>query len=254
MKVMEAKYDALEVKTTETANLVASKVAELLEAQADEIKENLTTDIQKEVEKAVNDQTNQDELINRLKEEASRSAKADQEEMSSKFKEEAAKSIETELSRPELLNKVAREMADRERRRSNLILYGVHEIQEEDKETRIKADESRCCRIINFLDSSMDSNAIKRIRRLGKFTEGKNRPVLMELHNNKDKETILSQTRKLKGSDYDGVGVSHDLTNSQRKELQGLVAEAKSKSTRDKFLKVVGPPSFWKIQEKEPPR
>ena len=94
----------------------------------------------------------------------------------------------------------------------------------------------------------------KKDRRLGKFTEGKLRPLLVELHKTKDKETILSATRKLKDSEHDSIGISHDLTNSQRKELKTLVAEAKAKSSNDKQFRVSGPPGFWRIQEKEPPR
>lgn len=235
MKDIEDKIKDLDTRTKEAENAVENKIEELLTSKTTEIQEDLVKKVQQKVEEEIKSISGQDEIISNLKQETSTT-------------------IQKELAKPEVLNKVTREMSDRDRRRNNIILHGVQETKEDNKETRIKSDESKCTAVVHFLNDSLDSPNIKRIRRLGKYSEGKNRPVLMELHDSKDKETILTSTRKLKGSQYDGIGISHDLTDSQRKELQTLVADAKNKSSDGKVYRVTGPPGFWRIQEKEPPK
>ena len=235
MKKMEEKLEEIDTRTKDADANMAAKVDEMISIKKTELVTDIKLEVHQEMEKEAKELLDDTKILE-------------------KCKEEVSNSIQDELNKPEMVNKLTKEMADRERRRNNIIVHGFAESKDENAETRLKNDQAMSLKLLKFLNNDLQESSIKKVMRLGPFRESRTRALLIELHEAKDKESVLSATKKLRGSEFDKIGISHDLTNCQRKELQGMVEEAKTRSNGDKIYKVVGPPSFWKIQEKTVPK
>ena len=117
------------------------------------------------------------------------------------------------------------ELADRERRRKNLIVYNFHE------NSNYQADKAK------FLELSkevfnLDLQIIKVVR-LGKSNNGKPRPLLVGLDNEAEKIEILSQSGKLRRLDqYNEIYIVADKTKYEREKHKKLVDELKSRRSK----------------------
>ena len=112
---------------------------------------------------------------------------------------------------------IADELADRERRKSNLIVYNFSE-SSDDKKHFIDL-----CNTVFKLDISVVSH-----RRLGKQAENKLRPLLLSLEDVDDKEFITSRSYLLRRhEEYKNVYISADMTKYQRAKHKQLVEELK---------------------------
>lgn len=114
--------------------------------------------------------------------------------------------------------------AENRQRRSNLLFFGI----EDKKEEEWAAAEQK---VIAFCSEKLEltttSSQFERVHRLGKFTEGKNRPIIAKLTFYKDKEQILSCARKLKGTTY---SIGEDFSPATRQARRKLVTFAKSQN------------------------
>ena len=94
-------------------------------------------------------------------------------------------------------------------------------------------------------------NVVKVIR-MGKYMEGKKRPVIITISSEEKKREVFKSLHKLRKS-IDNVTITHDLTVQQREELQDLIKEAKNKEECDqsgKFIyRVHGPPWGWYLKK-----
>lgn len=83
-------------------------------------------------------------------------------------------------------------------------------------------------KIIDFcarhLELTLCSGDIERAHRLGKYSNGKNRPIIVKLLRFKDKESILSVGHKMKGTDY---AVREDFCLAVRQARAKLIKYAK---------------------------
>lgn len=95
-------------------------------------------------------------------------------------------------------------------RRSNLLFLGVTDSASESWKQSEEAVIKFCA---NQLDIQLDPSYLERSHRIGKFTEGKNRPIIVKFLRYKDKENILSSGRKLKGTSF---AVREDFSASVR--------------------------------------
>ncbi|XP_065304344.1 uncharacterized protein [Dermacentor albipictus] len=101
---------------------------------------------------------------------------------------------------------------DNRGRRSNLVVYGVKEIENESPQDLLDAVEKSI-----FEDTiGIKTAGIERIHRLGRkqtTDNPKHRPVILKLFDYRDKATILSNCRKLKGTEY---SISEDYSPAVR--------------------------------------
>lgn len=77
-----------------------------------------------------------------------------------------------------LFEDLIQEMSDRESRKHNIILYNVTECS--NKDNFREYDKNVTCEILNTLSDDQDFSGIKP-NRLGKFNQGKNRPIKITL-------------------------------------------------------------------------
>ncbi|XP_072145327.1 uncharacterized protein [Dermacentor andersoni] len=106
-------------------------------------------------------------------------------------------------------------------RRSNLVFFGL---TDRERETWAESESliiDLCCKELNVTVQSVD---IERAHRLGKFKVNNNRPIIVKLSHFKVKEQILSQGRKLKGTEY---RISEDYSPNTLTARRRLVEFAK---------------------------
>lgn len=148
----------------------------------------------------------------------------------------------------------AAELADREQRKNNIILYNASELNSNNADERYNADLEYCCELFNLLGADCRKEDIKRILRLGKKQEDHNRerPLLLEFRSRMDKNLVMESLSKLKrtGSKFAKVVVVHDMTVKERAQCKSLVEEAKrleEQGAGEYIYRVRGNPDSLKI-------
>ena len=63
---------------------------------------------------------------------------------------------------------------------------------------------------------------------MGKYTESKQKPMIITIKTEEKKKEIFQNLQKLRRS-VENTTVTHDLTKKQREELQELISETKRK-------------------------
>ena len=76
---------------------------------------------------------------------------------------------------------------------------------------------------------------IKRISRIGKSADGKNRPLIVTLNNEEEKMKVFGSLPALKGIDtYKGMSICEDLTPTQRQKYKEAAEDAKARNQTEK--------------------
>jgi len=78
--------------------------------------------------------------------------------------------------------------------------------------------------------------------RLGHWTDGKDRPLLVGFKNYKQKEHIMTNLRKFKESSiakFKGVGIAHDLHPNERLEINMVQKNMVQKPRKDMWRRKV---------------
>lgn len=118
------------------------------------------------------------------------------------------------------------ELEDRSRR-NNLIFYGMPDTKETWEETETK--------IVTELTSVLDGfspNEIERAHRLGSFSNGKVRPIIVKFSNFKTKDKFLGLRKELKEKD---LTVGEDFSPSTRLIHKKLIEFGKKQPGSPKF-------------------
>ena len=159
----------------------------------------------------------------------------------------------------EVVNKKLEQDRDVEKRRKNIVIYRVPEVNTDSVTDR---NESDLAFITELLDSvfgmKQDQYEITRIFRLGRRDESSDtpRPLLLELGSLDAKESVMSNLKKLKDAQapFKGISLSHDLTPWQRAEIKKMVEEAKqdhinssSEGVENFIFRVVGQGSAMRV-------
>ncbi|CAG9812856.1 unnamed protein product [Phaedon cochleariae] len=119
----------------------------------------------------------------------------------------------------------------RKQKNNNLVIFGIEEAEE--TETLKTVQET----IQEKLNIKLENADVNNTFRIGKRNTTRKRPVILELVRNLKKQEILKNCFKLKGTD---ISVSHDLTESERKEKKVLYKhyrEAKEEKLETTLLK-----------------
>lgn len=120
---------------------------------------------------------------------------------------------------------IADELADRERRKRNVIIYNFPEAPDREAD---KASFISLCKSVYKCEFD-----INKIMRLGKKVTDKTRPLLLCLDHEEDKNLILSRSYLLhRNSQYSKVFVTPDRTKFEREKHKKLVNELKERRSQ----------------------
>lgn len=123
---------------------------------------------------------------------------------------------------------ILEEINQRNIRKSNLVIFGVKEQDQElPVSTRIESDKTVVVNIMEAIDSNLNVQNIKPIR-LGSFNTGKNRPIKITLDDENLVHNVIRKANVLKKNMlYKSISISFDRTPRQlecyrkiRKELK----------------------------------
>lgn len=186
--------------------------------------------------------------------------KCDRKEVEKIVEEAVAKAIgskskqseERNDSNPEMMESLISEVNERKTRESNVVLFGLPEINIENREDRTKRDIKITNEVARSCGVEMEEDDIQSIRRLGKYDAKKmKRPLLITLKRPEKKRELFRMAAKLKDTKYNDVRVSNDLTKTEREKERELFNVAKNMQDQDQsgnFLyKVRGPPWARKV-------
>ncbi|KAK4319993.1 hypothetical protein Pmani_009115 [Petrolisthes manimaculis] len=116
------------------------------------------------------------------------------------------------------------EKEEREKRKNNLILFNVPESNKEEGKDREKED-VEVCEDLFSRNLQVESFRIEKVIRLGKKTQGRHRPTMVKMEEEKTKWHIVAQGKKLRDSTnavIQKIGIAPDLTREQREEQKRL--------------------------------
>ena len=159
--------------------------------------------------------------------------------------------IEIPKTQLDVLEDAANEVREREKRKNNIIIFGLKKSDKAEAKERIEEDKIKIDKLFEFLKVE-DVEVDKIIRyKNGKddSNNGKEKipPVLVVLKKDTDKFRILKVTRTLKNSNaFCNVYISSDQTLAERSsylELKKLRDQKQAEETEDKF--------FWIVRGKE---
>ena len=113
-----------------------------------------------------------------------------------------------------------KEDADKAVARCNIIIYGIDEPKEEDGEKRNEHNRMKVDELFDFL--GVENIIPIKTHRLGKFQDGRSRPLKVILDNQMEAETVVKNCKKLRDAptQLKKYSVSHDLTNEERISYQ----------------------------------
>ena len=83
-------------------------------------------------------------------------------------------------------------------RKFNVVIFGLNESPKGTvRQTRVMNDYKSAAATLNFLDSNLDTHSIRDCIRLGKYSDGRKRPLLVRLIKSCEAMHALSQAHKL---------------------------------------------------------
>jgi len=123
--------------------------------------------------------------------------------------------------------RISEEMREREARRRNIILHCVGEDRSEKSsgKERQEWDRKSCINVFTAMGVIMEEEAVRFCRRVGERKEDP-RPLVCGFWDEKDRNKVLRNARKLEGTDFGNVSVCPDLTKKQREEEAEMRKEA----------------------------
>jgi hypothetical protein len=128
-------------------------------------------------------------------------------------------------------DKASGEDGEIEKRRRNIVIYRLPEIRTEVADDRKCGDMAFIHEMCNdALKIKLESGDIEQMYRLGKFEEGKTRPLLVKFEREDKKWMIMRNLKELKlaqNDKYKGISVAHDLTWRQREAVREVRERAR---------------------------
>ena len=140
------------------------------------------------------------------------------------------------------INKNISEINGDNLKNKSIIIYNANESDFADNKSKYDTELKLVNNIIKTVtDDSICNNVIK-FHRLGKRNDvkiqnNKIRPIKVIFKNEIDKINIIKHAFKLKDSEYNKVGITHEFSIDQLNIQSDLIKKAKSKSTDDVHIK-----------------
>jgi hypothetical protein len=123
------------------------------------------------------------------------------------------------------------ELRDRELRRLNLIMHGLHEPAQSisDNRDRAEADRRMCSEVLSVIGVRTRGQDLKFCRRIGE--RGRDpRPLVMGIRTEEERRNILDRSRALQSTRFENVAIVPDLTRMQRRAEDQLSKEAEQRN------------------------
>lgn len=159
----------------------------------------------------------------------------------------SSEKLEIPKAQLDVLEDTANEVREREKRKNNIIIFGIKISEKVEAKDRIEEDKNKIIKIFEFLKVA-DVEVDKVIRfKNGKEDRqnGKEKipPVLVVLKKETDKFRILKVARELKNSnEFSNVFINSDQTLAERTsylELKKLKDQKQAEETENKFIWIV---------------
>ena len=128
---------------------------------------------------------------------------------------------------------VFEELAERDRRATNIIIHDVQECSSQDRKVREERDMGGLLQLFKEIEVDITLDQVKLVRREGEKKEGLSRPLKVVFRRKEDRDTVLSNAFKLaKAKEYmwQKVSIKADLTKKQRDLERDLEKSAASKN------------------------
>ena len=186
---------------------------------------------------------NYEQRICELEEEIKK--KCDRDEVVRIVEESIAKATSTKAnqpeeindSNPEIMDSLISEVNERKVRENHVVLFGLPEINMENREDRTKRDIKLRGEVALSCGISIEEGDVKSVRRLGKYDANKmKRPLLVTLRKPDMKRELFKKAGGMKGTKFNDVRISNDLTRAERdkeRELFNSAKKCKTKTTRE---------------------
>ena len=161
----------------------------------------------------------------------------------------------------EAIKKKLEQDKDAERRKNNIIIYRVPEVNTDNISDRNASDLAFVTELLDTVFSMKhDQYAISRMFRLGRRDDSAvappPRPLLVEFSSFNAKENVMSNLKNLRDAQapYKGISLAHDLTPWQRAEIKKKVEQAKqdhisssSEGVENFIFRVVGQGDMMRV-------
>ena len=140
------------------------------------------------------------------------------------------------------------EESEKERRSKNIIIHGAEEVGNSPDD--IKKEDSQYVKELFKKISATSEPSL--ITRLGEPKESKSRPIKLVMKTKADKEKVMKNLGRLKGTErfFGKISVKDDYTTQEREEIRLLTEKAKQQSTdnSDRIFRVRGnSKNGWKV-------
>ena len=137
----------------------------------------------------------------------------------------------------------------RKDRRNNMVIFRIKECEVMSGKEKQEVDLKEVQKILkDYCEVELKQDNIAKVIRMGKYTEGKKRPIIITIETEEKKKEIFKNLQKLRRSAANII-ITHDLTVQQREELHELIKEAKNTEECDQSGRFIyrdhGPPWAW---------
>ena len=129
------------------------------------------------------------------------------------------------------------EEAERQKRKTSVIVHGISESKEKESERRVAEDESSISEVFAGFNFKV---AVKKVITLGKREENgmsRPRPIKLVLENEEVRNALLKEAKNLKRINEGGldkVFIHQDLTPKEREQRKGLLIVLKERQDKSK--------------------
>ena len=123
------------------------------------------------------------------------------------------------------------EVKEKKLRLKNLVIHGVEEPSNDNKDDAIKSDDIY---INNFIATLKVTSTVKSASRISLPAQDKNRPIKAVINTVEERNRILSNLRNLKGiPEYKTISVTKDYTITERQMIKDWSDKAKEKNKNE---------------------
>lgn len=141
-----------------------------------------------------------------------------------------------------------REIAEREKRQKNLILFNVEESEADNAEDRKAHDLQEVENVVEHLDMSIPPTATKPVRLGKKREDGNPRPLRVTVGSVESRDEFLKKAKNLAEADNEkakNTSIKRDMTPLEREMTRNLV---RIRNTKREEAERSGNPAIWVIR------
>jgi hypothetical protein len=226
-KEFEDRMSKFAAKNTEIINNLRIEIQDIKKINVDleaKVSKAIEIKLMDEIDKKIEEDVTWASVVARHVDERFESVKDDVYQIQDTIKE-------TKNSVQETKNLITEER-DKEGRKNNVIIYRMVESKAIASVDKQKDDKIFLFKLLHdILHIECEETDLKRVFRIGKKEDGKDRPLLIEFKSSLLKNRMMESLVKLADAEivYKNLSVTHDMTKTERAEVKKLLEEAKEK-------------------------